>query len=306
MRKIEEIRVNLVGDAKSEGDRVCRRGDDYSLIKVQCGPGTDIYQQMVETGYRFDGIAILLCTKGRMTLEVDLIPDVVEADMLTVIRPRTIVRYMPQSGEGQAEMYMLLLSMNFIHTINIDINSINTRYFTGDRPHLKLDRTECDLLVQSFDMLHSLTVANRDDENYSGLIARSHIASIFYQLMLFSDRHVVNKVSIESPRTRRVAYVHTFMGLVHKHHRHERSVSFYADNMCISPKYLSMVIKDTTGRSAGEWIDDFVITEAKNLLKFSDKNIQQIAYELNFASQSSFGKYFKHLTGMSPTQYQSS
>ena len=51
-------------------------------------------------------------------------------------------------------------------------------------------------------------------------------------------------------------------------------------------------------------IDEFVILEAKNLLRFSGKNIQQIAYELNFPNQSSFGKYFKHLTGMSPSEYQ--
>ena len=59
-----------------------------------------------------------------------------------------------------------------------------------------------------------------------------------------------------------------------------------------------------TGRSAAAWIDECVILEAKNLLRFSGKNIQQIAYELNFSNQSSFGKYFKHLTGMSPSEFQ--
>ncbi|MDE7032691.1 MAG: helix-turn-helix domain-containing protein, partial [Muribaculaceae bacterium] len=53
-------------------------------------------------------------------------------------------------------------------------------------------------------------------------------------------------------------------------------------------------------------IDDRVIMEARNLLRYSGKNIQQVAYMLNFSNQSSFGKYFKHLTGMSPTEYQKS
>ncbi|WP_290101184.1 helix-turn-helix domain-containing protein, partial [Duncaniella muris] len=52
--------------------------------------------------------------------------------------------------------------------------------------------------------------------------------------------------------------------------------------------------------------DDYVILEAKNLLRFSGKNIQQVSYELNFPNQSSFGKYFKHLTGFSPSEYQRS
>ena len=83
-------------------------------------------------------------------------------------------------------------------------------------------------------------------------------------------------------------------------------MSFYADKLCISPKYLSLLVKETTGKSAARWIDEFVLMEAKNLLRFSGKNVQQVAYALNFTNQSSFGKYFKHMTGQSPTEYQKS
>ena len=92
--------------------------------------------------------------------------------------------------------------------------------------------------------------------------------------------------------------------LVSQHYRKERGVAFYASKLFISPKYLSLIIKESTGQSAARWIDNFVILEAKNLLRFSGKNVQQVAYELNFTNQSSFGKYFKHLTGMSPTKFQ--
>ncbi|MFG6396731.1 MAG: helix-turn-helix domain-containing protein, partial [Muribaculaceae bacterium] len=104
--------------------------------------------------------------------------------------------------------------------------------------------------------------------------------------------------------SRKLAYVRTFLRLVRNNHRQERAIGFYADQMFISPKYLSLIIKEATGRSAAEWIDQYVIQEAKNLLKYSGKNVQQVAYELNFSNQSSFGKYFKHLTGLSPTQFQ--
>ncbi len=103
-----------------------------------------------------------------------------------------------------------------------------------------------------------------------------------------------------------MTYVHEFIQLVHEYHRSERTVAFYADKLFISPKYLSLIIKETLGRSAAEIIDDYVILEAKNLLRFSGKNIQQVSYELNFPNQSSFGKYFKHLTGFSPSEYQRS
>ena len=96
------------------------------------------------------------------------------------------------------------------------------------------------------------------------------------------------------------------MKLVHVHYTRERGVRFYADKLCISPKYLSLLVKETTGKSAANWIDDFVLMEAKNLLRYSGKNVQQVAYALNFTNQSSFGKFFKHLTGQSPTEYQKS
>jgi len=94
-----------------------------------------------------------------------------------------------------------------------------------------------------------------------------------------------------------------FLNLVRTHHKEERELKFYAQKMSISPKYLSKIIKETSGRPANDWIDDHVALEAKALLKSTNINIQQISEELNFPSQSFFGKYFKRVTGMSPSEY---
>ena len=129
---------------------------------------------------------------------------------------------------------------------------------------------------------------------------------MLYQVIQFASKRLKDQSEPKKPRSRRSGYVSDFIKLVHEHHTRERSVGFYAGKLFISPKYLSLLVKEATGRSAAEWIDEFVILEAKNLLRFSGKNVQQVSYELNFANQSSFGKYFKHLTGMSPTEYQRS
>jgi AraC-like DNA-binding protein len=78
---------------------------------------------------------------------------------------------------------------------------------------------------------------------------------------------------------------------------------FYADKMHLSPKYLSAVVKKVSGQTPSNWIDGLVIMEAKNLLKYSEMNIQEIAYQMNFPNQSFFGKYFKQRTGMTPSTY---
>ena len=83
-------------------------------------------------------------------------------------------------------------------------------------------------------------------------------------------------------------------------------MSFYADKMFLTAKHLSTVVKEISGKTVGEWIDELVILEAKALLNSSSMNIQEIADRLNFANQSFFGKYFKHYTGMSPKEYRKS
>ena len=97
--------------------------------------------------------------------------------------------------------------------------------------------------------------------------------------------------------------IERFIELVEEHYREERLIGFYADKLCITPKYLSKLVKENTGRSAGEWIENHVILEARALLQSSDMTIQQIAASLNFPNQSFFGKYFKRATGISPKQY---
>jgi AraC-like DNA-binding protein len=80
-------------------------------------------------------------------------------------------------------------------------------------------------------------------------------------------------------------------------------VEFYASEMGITPKYLSLILKKKSGRNASKLIDEAVVYEAKRLLKYSGLSIQEISNKLNFASQSFFGKYFKRRVGVSPSRY---
>ena len=113
-----------------------------------------------------------------------------------------------------------------------------------------------------------------------------------------------NNVNSTSEYNRNQEIYSRFIQAVQKNYVQERSITFYADILCISPKYLSQVIKNVTGRLAGEWISDYVILEAKALLKSNKYTVQQVCDMLNFANQSFFGKYFKRKTGMSPKEYQ--
>ena len=86
-------------------------------------------------------------------------------------------------------------------------------------------------------------------------------------------------------------------------YRRHRDLSYYANKLCKSAKYLSRVIMEATGRSATDWIERCVIMDAKAQLSSTQKRISEISDDLNFASPSFFGKYFKRLTGLSPRAF---
>lgn len=94
-----------------------------------------------------------------------------------------------------------------------------------------------------------------------------------------------------------------FIGLVEKHCVGERSLPFYADKLCVTPKYLSRTVKEATGKSAKRWVDDMVILQAKVMLNQSHLTIQEISDRLGFPNQSFFGSFFKKSTGTSPSAY---
>ena len=95
------------------------------------------------------------------------------------------------------------------------------------------------------------------------------------------------------------------MKLLSAYHTKERSLQFYADKMFLSPKYVSGAIKSYSGKGALDWINEYVVLEAKMMLRYTEMSVQEVAYALNFPTQSAFGKYFRHLLGMSPKQYRS-
>jgi YesN/AraC family two-component response regulator len=96
-----------------------------------------------------------------------------------------------------------------------------------------------------------------------------------------------------------------FIELLSVNFEKERSVTYYGHQLHITPKYLTETMKEITGKTAGELIDQAVIMQAKVLLSNPSLNINQVAEALNFSDQSFFGKFFKKHVGVSPLKYRS-
>ena len=108
---------------------------------------------------------------------------------------------------------------------------------------------------------------------------------------------------LASSRSREQTIFDRFLQLVTQHCAEHHQIGYYADRMCLTERYLTTVIRQTSGTTAKDWIDRALITRIKIELRHTDKSAAQIADEMHFANPSFFSKYFRRLTGMTPGEY---
>ena len=135
---------------------------------------------------------------------------------------------------------------------------------------------------------------------YREEILRSFIHVLLHETApVYSAQHVAAKTG----QTRSQLIAAEFKQLVNTHYAAERGLAFYADQLCITPKHLAETVKEATGKRAVAWLAEAVLLEARVLLQNPALSIGQVADRLHFADQSTFGRFFRNNTGMSPAGY---
>ena len=269
-----------------------------SRVKIMDTVNIDLFRYPT----RLDAFAILFCSEGSISFTSGLRRHPLDAKMLFVLLPGSILQV--ESIRPESSVYTVICEEEFIRRINIDIRLLSQLFLHVEKqPCLKLDEKEWTGITRSFEELGAEGTEMPADV-YSAEVIRSIIRTLAYKVCRVIGRHIETSGERQvSARSRNDEYFSQFMNILGKHYTQERSVGFYAGQLNLTPKYLTTLIRKTSGRTAVEWIDDYVVLEAKNLLKYSTMSIQEIAYYLNFSNQSFFGKYFKSHTGMTPSAY---
>jgi AraC-like DNA-binding protein len=254
---------------------------------------------MFYTPIKFDMLFVMVCTKGTVSGTVDLQPcKMLSAPFAIIVRPNQILHYEYISEDFAG--YCLVLSNRFApELLPIIDRQLSIAAAMKEKSYIQLDKESLRFVKKYFFMIKKIMAMT---DNPYRLEMIKHLTMIyFYIAHPFFQEHIETK-----KQTRQELLVEAFTNLVHENYRHERETAFYAAKLNLSPKYLSQVVKAATDKTTSGWINDFVILEAKALLKSTNMTIQQICYELNFPSQSFFGKYFKRIAGMSPKMYRES
>lgn len=249
---------------------------------------------------RIDAFIIGVGTEGETTTSFNLQEYTLRKDTLFVYSPNDIIQV---HSDARFQAHALAVSTDFMGRLHIDFKQMMPLLMQfGSHPCVELTPDQSQTL-RNFIALTEQEVRGSEgpfsQDIISGLISAT-IYKIGDILRRYLDEHPEERFPVGS---RAESYFRQFMALLDIHYKRERSVGFYARQLCVTPKYLTTLIKRISGKSVSEWIDSYVVLEAKTLLKYSDKSVQEIAYHLNFPNQSFFGCYFKRNTGVSPSQY---
>jgi AraC-like DNA-binding protein len=215
------------------------------------------------------------------------------------LRPAADVRLLNHSDNFNA--YIIMAAESFILDTLLDKKPIPVSHFVDSResPHMEINEDELAALKLSADrIIHYMKI----EHNFK----KDMLHNTFYNFILeisniFKRRDGVRK-KLQN-LSRKESIIRDFLILVDQNAMEQHNPSFYSDRMCISTQYLSITLKEVTGFTANYWIAKKVTAQAKILLRTPNLTIKEITDKLHFSDQSSFGKFFKKHTGMSPKKY---
>ena len=248
---------------------------------------------------RCNHLVIVLCCSGEACVEINYTVYELKQNGLLFVKPLDIVKLVDGSDDFNCIVLMLPVDSHSSILQDFDISNIS---YINKRPIVYYTGDYMLFVKQFFDILET---ANRNfDYDTFEKIAEKQVTSLFYmQRNHYSASPECNKNVLKEPRSRKKELFRGFIKDIIGSHTVSREVLFYANELGVSSGYLNEVCNIVSSHSAKEIIDSAVISRLKYELLYTTKSIQDITDEYNFPSQSYFCRYFKRLTGVTPTGF---
>ena len=274
-------------------------GDDFFITRLQEKP----QYAYLQYPFRVDCYLAAYCVEGSVNCSVNLTDYHLTTGTLLLITPGNILRIsQPDELDRNLRVTLICVSASYISNIGINPSKVLVEAVEVLRdPCIHLSDDEAEMLHKYVNLALDITKTDSQfvKESIGGLVS-----SVFYQFAGFlanSKRREDMEKPVRTTRQRQM--LEQFMKLAINDHAREHLVGYYADKMCVTPKYLSKIVKETSGRSVPDWLSELLILDAKNMLRHTDMTIKEISARLYFPSQSFFFRFFKNHTGQTPTQY---
>ena len=272
--------------------RILLTSDTFQILKEG---------QIIST---FNKCGIFYCQRGSVEVSLEGCHYHIKPGDVYIYMASTLVHLLHKSED--AEGIMVEVDFYYILPIVNKVINVESQLFMRKNPCVSLSGEQCAhfeyLLNNLWDRINA-EGCQKENVQYQHLkleLIKSMGQTICYEIL---NMYFTNQPLQPLQQGKKDVVFQNFMLSLFRFYRKERDVSFYARMQHITPRYFSAIIKEKTGDSALQWIVRMVITEAKQLLEESDLSIKEIADQLNFPTQSFFGKYFKQYVGVSPKEY---
>jgi AraC-like DNA-binding protein len=243
---------------------------------------------------RLGMVAIIICKKGYGKLRVGLDDILITPNMVLIILPEQIFQCTEISPDLEAGYIFLNKEFFDIQNDYKIVLDLQSHFFK--QPYVQLPEKDMEEAMIVFNII------KRKFEERTNLFLKEVIQT-YIRILFYIACNVFLNSKEKGVKTRKEEIFETFVSMLEQNFRSKQNISWYAEQICLTPKYLSKLIFEVSGKHAGEWIKDYIILEASALLNSSSLTVQQISNELGFTNQSHFGSYFKRYTGVSPKEY---
>lgn len=251
-----------------------------------------------------DECGVFLCTNGEVQVALEKEIHRIRRGDMYIYMPSLPIRLLYKSED--AEGLLVVLDVDFMLPVVQRVANAENLLHVRRYPFFSLTEENFGYIRSMLEKLWERIY--EEDKDRKGFLQqrlqveliKSMAQTITYEVLsiYFSKLPIQPMV-----QTKKDLIFHQFLLSLFRHFRQEREVAFYAELQHLSPRYFSSIIKEKSGNNALQWIVQMVITEAKLLLETSDLSIKEISVQLNFPTQSFFGKYFKQYTGISPKEF---
>ena len=293
--KIVQIGFHLIKDNFENGGL-----EENFLIYDNFSEGSNVLEWMTVTDYpiRLNAITIIAyCVEGHIKFNLGMKKRTLSKNQVFVLLPDQMVQTTEITPDFKACFTMM--RREFLHSQNHFLETINLHNTIMEQPHFDLSEKEMQEYLQLFKMMQE---KRADRENiYYQQIMQNYFQITFYNLYNL----IIRQKNLPEQRviSHNMAIYERFIKCVEKNYRKEHSVQFYANQICLTPKYLSTLVDEISGKHASDWIHEYIIFEAKALLKSTNMSLQAISDVLCFCTPSHFGRFFKRYTGYTPSEY---